>query len=71
MHAFNIAHDQEGISAPPWRKSTRSAHNGNCVEVAQFPGRVVAVRDSKNPAAAPIVFAAQDWAGFVATIKNV
>ena len=70
MHAFSVVHDQEGSSAPLWRKSTRSAHNGNCVEVARFSGRRVAVRDSKNPMGSPIVFAAQDWAGFVANIKN-
>jgi Domain of unknown function (DUF397) len=70
MHAFSVVHDQEGGSVPSWRKSTRSAHNGNCVEVARFPGRVVAVRDSKNPTGAPIAFAAQDWARFVANLKN-
>ena len=35
-------------SRAQWRKSTRRSGNGQCVEVAQ-PGRIVAVRDSKNP----------------------
>ena len=34
----------------PWLKSSYSGNTGNCVEVA-FAGRVVAVRDSKDPAA--------------------
>jgi Domain of unknown function (DUF397) len=31
-----------------WRKSTRSATSGQCVEIAR-PGPIVAIRDSKNP----------------------
>lgn len=30
-----------------WRKSSRSAQEGNCVELVHTPG---AIRDSKNPA---------------------
>ncbi|MFD0974457.1 DUF397 domain-containing protein, partial [Plantactinospora endophytica] len=31
-----------------WRTSSRSGGNGNCVEVADNLGAVVAVRDSKD-----------------------
>ena len=37
--------DDEGHS---WRKSSYSAGNGECVEVAGFSGRI-SIRDSKNP----------------------
>ncbi len=43
-----------------WRKSSRSGASGDndaCVEVA-YSGSVVAIRDSKNPTAAPLTFPA-------------
>lgn len=52
-----------------WRKSTRSNGSGNCVEMADFGGRV-GVRDSKNVAAGVLVFAPVQWSTFVASIKG-
>lgn len=54
------------LSRAVWRKSTRSASNGGqCIEVAlNLPG-IVAVRDSKNPDGAKLVFTAAQWRGFV------
>jgi hypothetical protein len=38
------------LSITTWRKASRSGENGgNCVELAGVSGRVVAVRDSKDP----------------------
>ncbi|MGK5737461.1 DUF397 domain-containing protein [Micromonospora sp. URMC 103] len=40
-----------------WRKSTRSgASGGNCVEVADNPPGIVAVRDSKDPSRPALTF---------------
>ncbi|TDE37745.1 DUF397 domain-containing protein [Actinomadura sp. 6K520] len=38
------------LSNATWRKASRSGENGgNCVELADVSGAVVAVRDSKDP----------------------
>lgn len=69
MRSINVA-VTAGVSPFSWRKSSLSAANGNCVEVAQFPGRRVAVRDSKNPAAGPVILSAGDWRRFIDDIKG-
>ena len=52
-----------------WRKSSYSAGQGNCVEIADnFPG-IVAVRDSKNPSGPVLRFGADTWQAFVSNIK--
>jgi uncharacterized protein DUF397 len=53
-----------------WVKSTRSGPTGgNCVEVATLRGGV-AVRDSRNPGGAALVFTAVEWDAFVSGAKD-
>ena len=53
----------------PWFKSSYSAGNGNCVEVA-FTTEAVAVRDSKNPAGPVLRFSVDAWQGFVGAVRS-
>jgi Domain of unknown function (DUF397) len=52
------------LTGANWFKSSRSANNGQCVEVAFVNGQV-AVRDSKNPAGPALVFSESAWTAFV------
>jgi hypothetical protein len=54
-----------------WRKSSWSSYNGNCVEVAEFGGRLIGVRDTKDAGSGPVlVFDAAAWRLFLDGVKN-
>ena len=52
-----------------WRKSSYSEGGGECVETAVLPDRRVAVRHSKQPAGAVLLYAPAEWRAFVAVVK--
>lgn len=53
-----------------WRKSSYSGANGNCVEVARFQERALAVRDSKDPSGPVLNFSAEGWSAFLRGVKG-
>lgn len=55
-------------SRPPWRTSTYSNGSSNCVEVADA-ARVVAVRDSKDPAGPRLAIPAATWRAFTRRVQ--
>jgi Domain of unknown function (DUF397) len=57
------------LSSANWRKSTRSQANGDCVEFAELED-AVAVRDSKNPEQAALIFTRREWLAFIAGAKD-
>lgn len=59
---------QHDLSGAVWRKSSRSSSNGQCVEWADL-GDAVAVRDSKDRNGPVLIFAREEWAGFVEAIR--
>ena len=54
-----------------WRKSSRSngGGGGDCVEVAELPGRV-AMRDSKDPTRPVLAFTRAEWGAFLGGIRT-
>ncbi|WP_433728071.1 DUF397 domain-containing protein [Nocardia sp. CA-129566] len=58
------------LSGAQWFKSSRSSANQECVEVAFLDGGMVGVRDSKNPAAAALVFSPGEWKAFTAGVVD-
>ncbi|MET9338547.1 DUF397 domain-containing protein [Nonomuraea sp. NPDC003727] len=53
-----------------WRKSSFSALNGECVQVAHVHDGGVLVRDSKQPDVAVLCFSAGEWRAFLAGVRN-
>ena len=52
-----------------WRKSSHSAENGTCVEVA-FAGSTVGVRDSTSPDSGLVCVNAVGWAEFLRRVER-
>jgi hypothetical protein len=52
-----------------WYKSSWSAHNGNCVEVANLPRGARGVRDSKSKDGSMLTFTASEWKIFLINVK--
>lgn len=56
---------------PVWRKSSYSACNGNCVEVAELRRDLIGVRDTKDAGRGPILaFEAAAWWSFLDSVKK-
>ncbi len=72
---FRTYHSNRGLSradiaAASWQKSSISAFNGSCFEVARFDAGRVGVRDTKDQGSGPVlVFNQQEWAAFLGGVK--
>jgi hypothetical protein len=56
-------------AALSWHKAARSHASGACVEVALASGKI-AVRDSKDPDGAILLYTRAEWAAFLDGAKN-
>jgi Domain of unknown function (DUF397) len=61
----------DGLEHAQWRKSSFSGGNGGaCVEVARNLPGAVAVRDSKDPNSAVLIFTPEGWRTFIAGVQD-
>ena len=47
-----------------WRKASYSIANGDCAEVASFPG-IVVIRDTKDPHGLILRYPSDSWRSFI------
>lgn len=60
---------QDPLSTATWHKSSRSATQGQCVEIAQTP-LATGIRDSKNPTGIRLRLTPTQWTSFLNHVKN-
>jgi len=60
--------DQQELRCAEWRKS-QYCEGGSCVEVAQTPLGLVAVRDNQDSFRQPLFFTPAGWADFTYQVK--
>lgn len=53
-----------------WRKSSASNPSGNCVEAAALPDGSVALRNSREPDGAALVYTRAEIEAFLAGVRN-
>jgi hypothetical protein len=58
------------LSRARWHTSSHSGGQGQCVEVAVLDDGQVAVRDSKQPTGAVLLFTPGEWTAFLAGAKG-
>ncbi len=57
------------MQTTPWRKSSRSGGQGNCVEFREL-GEDCQIRDSKNPEGGELTVSPASFAAFIASVKG-
>jgi hypothetical protein len=59
-----------GLPGAAWRKSHRSSASGECVEIARLSAGQVAVRNSRHPMGAVLIYTHAEMSAFVRGVKD-
>lgn len=63
--------EEADFSWAAWRKSSWSAANGHCLEIAELPGSDIGVRQSQDSARGRpvLVFTREEWDTFISGVR--
>jgi hypothetical protein len=70
QHEYRNGQSAALLLGANWRKSSFSGYQGNCVEVAELESGEIAVRNSRFPQDAALIFTPAEWTAFVSGVGN-